>query len=198
MTDFTLSSGSIMRPWRSPWGAFPIRGMALSTGISSAIIRLGQVVGLDVNSTSFQNCIIPSSLSSAVVQSTAIVGVAAEGPGAAGGGPSSTNAQGTVIPVWDANPNVEFRIHTRKGLLNSTLVGQVRDLEWDSTLNIHLVNVGASALAVPLPRVIITGLIDASGDSGGAISVRFLTHDPTITSTLATTIVSPKLLAFYA
>lgn len=188
MADITLTAGNIMRPWRSPWGAFPIRGMPLSTGISSAVIAVGQVVCLDVNSTSFQNCIIPSSLSSAVVVSTAIVGVAAENPGAASG----TNTQGTVIPVWEANPNVEFRINTRKGLLNSTLVGQYRDIEWDSTLKIHLLNVGAAALAVPMPRVVITGLIDNSGDSGGAVTVRFCVKDPSIAGSTA------RVLAFYA
>lgn len=190
MTDFTLSSGNYMRPYRSPWGAFPIRGMPLSTGISSATIRIGQAVCLDVNSTAYQNCIIPSSLSSAVVVSTAIVGIAAEGPGI--NALSSTNAQGTVIPVWEANPNVEFRVHTRKGLLNSTLVGQYRDLEWDSTLTIHLINVGASALATPQPRVVITGLIDASGDSGGAVLVRFMTKDASVAGSTA------RILAFYA
>ncbi len=190
MTDFTLSQGSIMRPWRSPWGAFPVKAMAISTGISSAVIRVGQLVCLDVNSTR-NDRVIPSSLSSNVVVSTAIVGVAAEGPGAPGT-LSSTNAAGTVIPVWEANPNVEFRVHTRKDVLSSTLVGQYRDLEWDSTLFIHLVNVGAAQLTTPQPRVVITGLIDAPGDSGGAISVRFCVKDPSIAGSTA------RVLAFYA
>ena len=43
MTDFTLSSGSIMRPHRSPWGAFPTRGFMISTGISSNVINIGRV-----------------------------------------------------------------------------------------------------------------------------------------------------------
>lgn len=205
MTDIALSSGNIMRPIRSPWGSFPIRNIAVSTGVSTNIIRLGQLVGLDVNSTAFQNCVLPSSLSSACVVSTAIVGIAAESPGLnlsppVGGTMTSTSPGGTpVIPVWEANPMVEFRVNSRKGLLNSTMVGQVKDLEWDSTLNIHLINAGASVLTVPMPRVVVTGLIDNVGDSGGAVSVRFLTHDPTLTSTaVGAGIMAPKILAFYS
>jgi hypothetical protein len=192
MTDFTLSAGNFMRPWSSPWGAFPIRHMKLSTGISTLIIRVGEVVGLDVNSTAYQDCIVPSSLvasSGPVMCSTAIVGVAAEGPGAAGGNPSSTNSQGTLCAVWEANPNVEFIANTRNGLLNSTCVGQVKELWRDSTLNITLVNIGASSQATPMPRVVITGLVDASGDSGGRVTCRFIVKDPAASTS--------NLLAFY-
>ncbi len=177
MTDFTLSAGNTIRPHRSPWGAFPIRGMKLSTGISSAVIRVGTVVQLDAGSTSFNDCIIPVALSSGSLNPTAktMVGVSAEGPGATAGGVSSTNSQGTVIPIWEANPNVEFKGWTRGGLLNSTIVGQPKEITRDSTLNIDLINLAASSLATPAKCVIITSLIDASGDSGGAVTFRFNT-----------------------
>ena len=187
MADITLSSGDSIRPYRTPWGNFPIIGMALSTGISSATIRVGQVVVLDVGSTSYTNCIIPAALSSGTVTSTAIVGIAAENPGAL----SSTNTQGTVIPVWDANPHVEYRARTRGALLNSTLVGQVKNIAWDSTLTINLIDVGAGALTTALPRVIITSLLDNSGDSGGAVTFKFITRDPGTSTT------GSGCLAFY-
>lgn len=179
MTDITLSSGDIIRPWKSPFGAHPIKDMKLSTGISSAIIYQGMVVGLDVNSTAFQDCIIPSSVTSNAIVSTAIVGVAADGFDNALH-PSNTNnkAQGTVIPVWEANPLCEFRGRTGHGLLNSTMVGQVKGIFRDSTLNIDLIECGASSLATPANRVVITGLLDNSGDSGGAVTFRFITNDP--------------------
>lgn len=191
MADITPTGGDFIRPWSSPWGSFPIRSMKLSTGISSNKIFLGSVVGLDVNSTSFQDCIVPSSLGSSfsVIASTAVVGIAAEGPATTS--PSSTNTQGTVIPVWEANPNVEFVARTRNGLLNSTCVGQMKELVLDSTLNITLVNIGASSLATPMPRVIITGLVDNSGDSGGRVTFRFAVKDGT--SSLSTA----NLLAFF-
>lgn len=192
MTDITPTAGDFIRPWRAPWGGMTTYPYKLSTGISSNKIYLGSVVGLDVNSTSFQDCIVPSSLTSSgpAVASTAIVGIAAEGPATTS--PSSTNTQGTFIPVWEANPNVEFVARTRNGLLNSTCVGQAKEIWWDSTLNIHLINIGASSLATPMPRVIVTGLIDNSGDSGGRVAFRFMTHDRT--SSLSTA----SLLAFYA
>jgi hypothetical protein len=191
MTDFVLSSGDIMRPYRSPWGGFPTRLMPLSTGISSQIIRVGTVVGLDQNTTNGWSQITPSSVSSGCLISTAVVGVAAEGPGAAAGGPSSTNTAGTLIPVWEANPNVEFKARSGHGLLNSTMVGVMKGLYRDSTLNIDLVECGASSLATPIPRVVVTGLLDNSGDSGGLVTFRFCTHDPN--SSLST----GRLLAFF-
>lgn len=192
MTDITPTAGDFIRPWRSPWGAYPVIGMKLSTGISSNKIYVGTVVGLDVNSTAFQDCISPSSLAASsgpVIVSTAIVGIAAEGPGTTS--PSSTNVQGTIIPVWEANPNVEFIARTRNGLLNSTCVGQIKELWRDSTLNIDMVNIGASSQATPQPRVVITGLIDASGDSGGRVTFRFCTKDASVAGSTA------NLLAFY-
>lgn len=177
MTDFVLSAGNTIRPHRSPWGAFPIRGFKLSTGISSQVIRVGTVVCLDSASTSFNDCIVPTTLSSSSLKLVAntVIGVSAEGPGQTAGGISSTNSQGTVIPVWEANPSVEFKAWTRGGLLNSTIVGQRKELTRDSTLNIDLVNLATSSLAATCAVVIITGLVDASGDSGGAVTIRFKT-----------------------
>lgn len=188
MTDFALSSGNHCRPYFCPWGATPIRNMPISTGISSNRIFVGAVVGLDVNTATNGHAIVPSSQTSNTIVSTAIVGIAAEDPSAR----SSTTTYGTVIPVWDANPNVEFRAHTRNGLLQSSVLGQAKDLLWDSTLNILLVNVGASCLGTPLPAVIVTKLIDAVGDSGGAVAFKFCAKSPT--SSLST----GRILAFYA
>lgn len=153
--------------------------MPLSTGISTLIIYKGMVVGLDANSSVYQHCIVPSSLGSSggVVASTWIVGIAAEGPGTAEG-KSSTNAQGTLIPVWEANPLVEFVATTKatagNNALASTLVGTTRELVHDSTLNCDFVWISASCLATPLPKVVITQLIDNIGDSGGRVAFRFL------------------------
>jgi len=184
MTDFTLSSGNIMRPYKSPWGAFPTKGYALSSGISSNAIVLGRIVGLDVNTDSNAAQILPSSQTNGDVLSTAIVGVAAESPSLGG---SSTNTRGTVISVWEANPSVEFRANTFNGLLASSNVGKMKEIKWDSTLTIHLIDLGGSTAASV--RCIVTGLIDAEGDSGGAVSFRFLTTDPST--------ISAPFLAFY-
>ncbi len=173
MADFALNSGDFIRPHRSPWGAFPARSMKLSTGISSNVIKVGQVVGLDTDSTAYRDCIkpVPQSSNSLNPVAASIVGIAAEGSTAMG----SQNAQGTVIAVWEAHPAVEFRARTRFGLLNSTIVGTTKELHRDSTLGIDVVNLATSSLATPANCVIITGLIDAPGDSGGAVTFRFNT-----------------------
>jgi len=182
MAEITQSAGCYIRPWRCPWGAFPMLSLPQSTGGSSLIIRIGEVLGLDPNSTVYANCVVPSSLTSNTVVSTAIVGVAAEGPGAVSGGIASgigsTNTQGTMINIWEANPNVDFVAYTRGSALASTLVGTPRDLLWDSTNFILLVNSGASSLSTPLNTVQITGLIDNVGDTGGRVTFRFCVKDP--------------------
>lgn len=188
MTDFTLSSGNYCRPYWTPWGAEVTRNMPISTGISSNRIFIGAVVGLDVNTATNGQAIVPSSQTSNTIVSTAIVGIAAEDPSAR----SSTTTAFTLIPVWDANPMCEFRAHSRNGTLQSSLIGQAHDLLWDSTLNILLVNVGASCLGTAQPKIIVTKLIDAVGDSGGAVAFKFCAKDPT--SSLST----GRILALYA
>ncbi len=177
MVDFVLSSGNICRPYRSPWGNFPTRGFALSSGISSNAIQLGRIVGLDVNTDANARKILPSSQTAGVVMSTAIVGVAAE----AAVGPGSTNSSGTIISVWECNPNVEFRAHTRGATLQSSQIGKYKAIEWDSTLTIHLINLSNST-AINV-RAVITQHIDALGDSGGAVAFRFISMCPSDGST---------------
>lgn len=188
MTDYAPNEGDYLRPHRSPWMSFPMRGMQLSTGISSNIIYVGSIVGLDVNSTAYQDCMVPSSLTSNTVVSTAIIGIAAEGSTSLSN--ANNQAQGTRYPVWEANPNVEFRGRTKNGLLNSTLVGQPHSILWDSTKHVHLINVGASSATTPV-SVVITELLDLAGDSGGWVAFRFCAKDPT--SSLSTA----NVLAFY-
>jgi hypothetical protein len=171
MADITLNAGDFIRPWKSPWGAFPTRSMKLSTGISSNAIKIGTVVGLDTDSTAYRDCVkpVPQSSGSLNPVAASIVGIAAETSTAMG----SQNAQGTVIPVWDARPGIEYRARTRFGLLNSTIVGTTKELHRDSTLGIDVVSLRASSLATPANCVIVTGLLDASGDSGGAVTFVF-------------------------
>lgn len=186
MTDWVPTAGDYVRPHRAPWGNFATRGFPISTGISSNIIYLGAVVGLDINTSTTADCIVPSSMTSNTVVSTALVGIAAEASNA----PSSTNTARTVIPVWECNPLIEFRARTRNGVLASTNMGAPYALLWDSTQHIHYVNIGASSATTPV-RVVVTELIDQVGDSGGLVAFRFTTHD--VTSSLSTA----NVLAFY-
>jgi hypothetical protein len=75
MAEISLSSGSIVRPYRSPWGAFPTRSMPISSGVSSLAINLGQLVISDTRTSTCEHRIKASVVSG----EAGIVGIAAEG-----------------------------------------------------------------------------------------------------------------------
>ena len=153
MADITLSSGSTIRPYRSPWGAFPIARMLESTGQS---FRTGYVLQIDTNVATSAGRVAAYS-----TNSTSIVGVAAE---------AASSVYNQAIPVYEANPMVEFRGNT-KTALTSTMVGTESALAFDSSLAIYYLNIGNSTAADH--RVVITELIDAAGDTNGAVAFRF-------------------------
>jgi len=185
MADFTLSSGNTIRPFRSPWGAFPTRTFGVSTGVSSATIHLGRPVTLDyteAGNTSNAG-IVKASTGDNTFYLAGIAGEQASG---------STAVAGTAISVWECNPLVEFRAVTKAGTLQSSQVGLTKTLHWDSTLNIGYVDLSASTATDH--RVVITQLIDAQGDSGGAVAFRFIGNRREQGSTVNS---STPFLAFY-
>lgn len=189
MTDFTLSSGSICRPFRSPWGAFPTRTFAVSTGVSSAAIAVGRPVTLDYAEAG------NTSNASYVKASTGdntfyLAGIAAE---AASG--SSATVGVTAISVWECNPMVEFKAVTKAGTIQSSHVGLTKTLHWDSTLGIAYVDLSASTASDH--RVVITQMsVDgaAQGDSGAYVAFRFIGNRREQGSTINS---STPFLAFY-
>lgn len=187
MTDFTLSSGNICRPWRTPWGSFVTRGMQVSSGVSSAAILLGRPVTLDY--TEAGNTSNASHVKASTADGTFyLVGIAAETQ------QGSTAVEGTPIEVWEANPMQEFRAVTKGATLQSSQVGLTKTLHWDSTLGIAYVDLTASTAADH--RVLVTGLLPgySQGDSGGEVSFRFLTNSYRQGSTVLS---STPYLAFY-
>lgn len=186
MADITPSSGSICEPLRTPWGAFHTRHYAVSTGVSSAAIYQGRMVTLDFTEAD------PTTNASYVKAST--VNAFNYGVGIAGALVSgSTAVVGvTSLPVYEANPMQEFSAITKGGTLQSSQVGLSKTLQWDSTLNIQYVDLGASTAGNH--RVIVTQLLDAQGDSGGRVAFRFLTNRYEQGSTILS---STPYLAFY-
>ena len=185
MADFTLSSGSICRPYRSPWGAFPVRSFGVSTGTSSNGVLVGRRVTLDFIEAG------NSSVNQYIKGSTApnhfyLTGVAAENQNA------STSAIATPASVWECNPLVEFKAVTKGDVLQSSQVGLTKKLMFDSTLNIEYVDLTASTASDH--RVVITQLIDNQGDSGGYVAFRFL---PNRADQGSTVLSSTPFLAFY-
>ena len=190
MADFTLSSGNVCKPFRSPWGAFPTRGFKVSTGVSSATIHEGRPVTLDY--TEAGNTSNAGYVKASTGDNTFyLAGIAA---GTISG--SSATVGVTEVSVWEANPMVEFKAVTKGATLDLAQVGLHKKLMRDSTLDIEYVDLSASTAADW--RVVITGLIDGVGDSGGYVSFRFLSRLTENTgSSVAITSTSP-VLAFYA
>lgn len=186
MADLSISSGSICRPYRSPWGAFPTRSMQCSTGVSSAAILTGRRVTLDWTGSTTAGKVKASTAENTFF----LVGIAAQ---TVQGSTAVTNSE---ISVWEANPLVEFRAITKGATLASSHIGLRKKVMYDSTLGIEYIDLTASTAADW--RAVITGLIDNEGDSGGAVSFRFLSRlEGNIGSSIALTSTSP-VLAFYA
>ena len=191
MTDFTLSSGSICQPYRSPWGSFPIKTMSVSTGISSATIFPGAVLTLDWSGSTVAGRVLPSTAGSVGGPHFMTVGIAASGVS----GSTALAGGGTTVEIWEANPLVEFKAVTKGNTLQSSHVGLCKKLAKDSTLNIAYVDLTASTASDW--RVVITDLINAEGDSGGYVAFKFLSRlTENIGSSIALTSTT-AILAFY-
>ena len=159
MADFTISSGDYLRPYRSPWGQFPMAYAGESTG---ATFLYGDVLELSTVVSTNYHRVVRASTSGSTCISTSIVGVAAA---------PASSVQDTQIPYYEANRNVEIYGRTRGGLLASTNVNASYGLFRDSTKNVWLVDLGN--VVDTSVRVLVTRLVDAVGDSGGAVLFKF-------------------------
>lgn len=191
MAQVALSSGSICRPYRSPWGAFPVKHMTPLS--SNAAIHTGRAMTLLSGASTSGGQVIPSS--NATFNLVGIAGAAL----AAG----SSAVRNSPIPIYEANPNVEFVANTIGGVVGSTLVGARKALHWDSTLSISVVDVATSTGADA--RVVITGVPGENGvsglqgdlgDSGAQVTFRFITNLAGVNG--STVVSSTPLLAFYS
>ena len=200
MADIVLTSGMLCRPYRSPWGAFPSRTMAVSSGVSSAAIYPGSILTLDYADAAAQTSnagTVKASTGTAAVPTFYIAGIS--GQGASG---STATQQVTKVTFFEANPMVEFKAVTKGGVIASSNIGITRKLTWDSTLNIAYVELAASTAAEH--RVVITencpkdGGASPLGDSGGFVAFRFLQSiTGAIQGTTALYNSSTPILAFY-
>jgi hypothetical protein len=185
MADLTLSSGSICRPYRTPWGAFHTLTYGVSTGVSSATIHVGRPVTLDY--TEAGNTSNAGMVKASTGDNTFyLVGIAAEQAS------GSTAVRGTQITVYEANPMQEFVAVSKAGTLESSHVGLTKTLHWDSTLNIAYVDLSASTATDH--RVVVTKIVGNLGDSGGQVAFRFLSNRREQGSTVNS---STPFLAFY-
>jgi hypothetical protein len=186
MGDWTLSSGSIVKPYRTVHGGPPnIRHFQCSTAVSTARITRGDVVHFDATDTAGFR--IRRDLIASTTPSTAIIGIAAGSDtfsDAAGTG-LSTNGQlnfvnvgiPNTIPVYLAQ-GTEF-IGFSTGASPSTLLGTARVLSRDSTLNVWLIrNAGEIGMSTLADRRVLITEVPYPGDTNAPLVFRFLSQNP--------------------
>jgi hypothetical protein len=179
MSDFTHSSRSGIRVYRSRYGSPPTNSYDESTAASTAVIAGGQVVMFDPTAASAhrivrcstsagQTPILPVNIVGPILPVN-IVGVASGGTGSDGSS-NTIGQESRKVSVWEAAPDVEFLFPT-KLTIASTLVNTGLELSWDSTLGIHHVSANSTA-GDQIVR--ITGVLPGTvGDSGGFLIGRF-------------------------
>jgi hypothetical protein len=149
MAQVDLSSGHGPRPYRSAFGQTPIYG---GLEVAASTFRAGNLLEQAATTNSHRVRIMSTN-------SVAIVGIAAA---------PASSVQDTVIPIWEANPHVEF-IGAVKEAIASTLVGARRSFAYDSTLGIHYIDQNATGASV-----VITGCVTDLGTTNGFVTFRFL------------------------
>lgn len=168
MADVTHSSRSIVRVYRSPYGAPRVTTYDESTAASTATIAVGQVVAFDATDGATHRIIRCSSAAGRLMPAN-IVGISAAGS-TSDGSTTGIGSIGRKLTVWAAAPELEFKFPF-KGVIASTLVNTGLALHWDSTLSIH--EVAANSTAANL-TVRITDVIPGTvGDTGGYLVGRF-------------------------
>lgn len=149
MAQVDLSSGHGPVPYRSPFGQTPMFG---GLEVAASTFRAGNLLEQAATTNSHRVRIASSN-------STTLVGIAAA---------PASSVQDTVIPIWEANPAVEFKAAVKETIA-STLVGARRSWAYDSTLGIHYIDQNATGASV-----VITGLLTDLGTSNGFVTFRFL------------------------
>lgn len=160
MANWTISSGDYMRPYRTVGADAGTMNFGPESTAQSFLV--GSLLEMDsqVSSSAFR--LRQALRSNSTVTSTALIGVAAEG--------ASSVTDATRI-YWPITPATEFMARTRGDLIQSTTVGMPYGVFFDSTKNVYGVDL-ANAQSTSL-RVVVTGLIDAAGDSGGYVKFKF-------------------------
>lgn len=179
MADFVISSGDYLRPYRLQGSD----AVAIDYGPESSAqsFLTGFLLERDSQVGTSAHRLRVALRSNSTVTSTSLIGVAAE--------PASSVQDATRI-FWRIDPSVEYMARTRGSTITSTNVGLAYGLFFDSTKNVYGVDL-ANKESTSL-RVIITGLIDQVGDSGGYVRFKFACPigPASVPSTGASTIVT--------
>lgn len=176
MADWTASSVSCIRPYRSPYGSPNIRYFEASTAAAAAKIVYGDLVQFDTAVSSASHRVVRAQSTGGNggnllgINGNNLLGVAVtkdESDGSTlGVGPNRTIG----VALFDATQT--FLAYTRwSGPVTSTMIGQTRSIIYDSTLKIWQIDSTNSTAA--LQTAIITDVPAAYiGDTGAPVAFR--------------------------
>jgi hypothetical protein len=176
MADWTASSNSIVRPYRSPFGSPAIRYYEVSSAASTNTIRAGDLVQFDTSVATSAHRIAKASSTGGNsvnllgINGNALLGVAVEPDprkdASTGMGPNAKIG----VALFDGI--TEFLAYTRwAGPVTSTMIGTQRSIIHDSTLRIWQIDSTNSTVA--LQTAIITDVPDAYiGDTGAPVAFK--------------------------
>jgi hypothetical protein len=176
MADWTASSNSVVRPYRSPYGSPNIKYFEVSTAASTNKIKTGDFVQFDtsVSSASHRIAKAASTGGNAVnllgINGNALLGIAMQ-PDESDGSTLGLGTNRTIgVALFDGVQ--EFLGYVRgAGPVTSTMIGQQRSVIHDSTLRIWQIDSTNSTAA--LQTVIITDVPAAYiGDTGAPVAFK--------------------------
>jgi hypothetical protein len=162
MADITLSSRTVIRPYRSRAGSPRIQAIPVaSTKASTAAIAPGQVVQFDGTSTS-NHKIIRCSSNAALngLLPVTVAGVAAQAD-------PNDGSVDPKISVWTADGDTEF-IFPTKVATASSLVGTAMSLAYDSSLAINFLMASTGA-----GEMVWVTEVPNAGDTNGFVVGKF-------------------------
>ncbi len=149
MATLVVSTGDYMRPYRGP-----IRVFNRPEGASQTF-RYGTPV-IFSSTSGHENEVL-----TAGTDPTYVVGVTSQ---------AASGTQGTSLPVWSAEPDVEFIGRVQDGgTLAYTNVGTAYGIVYDATNTIWRVDLSETTTT----SVIVTALVDAVGDINGNVAFQW-------------------------
>ncbi len=180
--DWTLSTATVFRPYRSPKGSPALRYYQESTCASTAVIHAGMPVIL-AETTGFDRilrCSYATSNSEMPTTMVRLVGVAAEGSTSDGSTTGLSNQQTRRLAVYVADGKTEFLGYLKgAGPAASSMIGLNKGVIYDSTLNTYFIDSTNSTTSEHAAH--ITDIPDyAIGDTNGPVVFRFLSSKVSI------------------
>lgn len=174
--DWTASSNSIVRPFRSPKGSPNIRFFEASTAAAATKIEAGFLVQFDTAVSSASHRIVKAQTTGGGganllgINGANLLGVAIEKDTSDGSTLGVGVNRKIGVAVFDGE--TEFLAYTRwAGPVASTMIGQNRSIIYDSTLKIFQIDSTNSTAA--LQTAIITDVPEQGlGDTGAVVAFK--------------------------